>query len=204
MRAERSSAPFDIRAAANRANGARKLAATEKRRCRSGRTAQLVAVWFAESMRPSKNGSPRAERAHLHVRNGSGRDNGSKHLVDKKQNSGSAPWESSESARRAVLFKLALRFGWVCWYCNAKLSPATATIDHVIPRCGGGPHDEENLALACEFCQRAKWDRTLTEFLRWLRFVRDGDSLTWLKDYACDAVLDPQNPPNKTRLFYQI
>jgi len=82
---------------------------------------------------------------------------------------------------KSTRFKLADRFGWVCWYCNIKLTPNTANVDHVVAYGMGGSDDMSNLALSCEFCNMAKGYKPLDYFLEWLMFVRNGDSVTHVK-----------------------
>lgn len=45
-------------------------------------------------------------------------------------------------------------------------------VDHIIPQSCGGTDDIENLALACEFCNRAKLNLSAEVFLTWLDRVR--------------------------------
>ena len=45
----------------------------------------------------------------------------------------------------------------LCAYCNERLSKATRTRDHVIPRSAGGPNGD-NLVPSCAPCNRAKSD----------------------------------------------
>ncbi len=99
------------------------------------------------------------------------------------------------SERTRMLFTLAQRFGWACWYCNRKLNQHSASIDHVISQACGGCDDADNLALACGFCQRAKWDLPLSEFLEWLDFVRQGDSVTWLREFASPKAFECYETP---------
>lgn len=47
----------------------------------------------------------------------------------------------------------------VCQYCGRRGD----TIDHIVPRSKGGPHEWENVALACSRCNSKKADRTLAE-----------------------------------------
>lgn len=51
-----------------------------------------------------------------------------------------------------------------CAYCGEGLTGATVTLDHVIPRSRGGTGKLENLALACQPCNRAKGSMTAEEF----------------------------------------
>ena len=47
---------------------------------------------------------------------------------------------------------LVRRDGPVCQICGALRDPSTLTIDHIIPRCEGGPDALWNLRLACQPC----------------------------------------------------
>lgn len=51
--------------------------------------------------------------------------------------------------------------GCKCLYCSVELtiiypSPASLTIDHIVPRCRGGSHDLSNLVPCCDACNHAK------------------------------------------------
>lgn len=46
-----------------------------------------------------------------------------------------------------------------CQYCGTKLTRATATWDHVIPRCLGGKTSWQNIVLCCLSCNQAKGGR---------------------------------------------
>jgi 5-methylcytosine-specific restriction endonuclease McrA len=46
-----------------------------------------------------------------------------------------------------------------CYYCGRPLNDATATLDHVFPRCRGGTNIKTNLVLACAPCNGAKGDK---------------------------------------------
>lgn len=76
-----------------------------------------------------------------------------------------------------IMSELGARSGWRCEYCGIDVSDASvveATIDHVKPREQGGTLQLLNVKLACEFCNRAKAQKHVTEFLAWLNFVRQG------------------------------
>jgi 5-methylcytosine-specific restriction endonuclease McrA len=45
---------------------------------------------------------------------------------------------------------LYLREGGKCFYCRKFLPFANSTIDHIIPKGGGGEDKEENMALCCK------------------------------------------------------
>ena len=100
--------------------------------------------------------------------------------------------------RKALLCELALEYGWVCWYCNLPLhykavehhylgsrvesKDVIIHIDHIIPRSAGGTDDFKNLALACEFCNRAKLDMNVETYLTWLDRVRYAETWTPIRD----------------------
>jgi hypothetical protein len=59
--------------------------------------------------------------------------------------------------------ELAARDGWVCWLCEGPIdpdaptrSPASPTVDHVVPRSRGGTSDPDNLRLAHRRCNGAR------------------------------------------------
>lgn len=58
----------------------------------------------------------------------------------------------------AVRFELADSQGWICFYCEAVMTRASVTKDHLIPRCRGGANDKSNLVAACVACNQAKSD----------------------------------------------
>ncbi|MEZ6067173.1 MAG: HNH endonuclease [Planctomycetaceae bacterium] len=43
------------------------------------------------------------------------------------------------------------------------------TVEHIVPRCCGGPDEWENLALACRECNQVKAGRRLERFRDHLR-----------------------------------
>lgn len=53
--------------------------------------------------------------------------------------------------------------GGVCQYCGKSLGK-TYTIDHIIPLCHGGTHDESNLRLSCYPCNKFKGSRNIPQF----------------------------------------
>lgn len=59
-------------------------------------------------------------------------------------------------AKRARRNRLAEAQNWRCAYCGCGLEPGTATIEHVVALCLGGPHSEENMVAACEPCNHAR------------------------------------------------
>lgn len=51
-----------------------------------------------------------------------------------------------------------------CHYCGTRLTPMTATVDHVIPRSKGGTNELSNLVLACRKCNQAKGNKMPEQF----------------------------------------
>jgi 5-methylcytosine-specific restriction endonuclease McrA len=80
-----------------------------------------------------------------------------------------------------LLTTLAVRYGWICNYCGCSLTIHTATYDHVVPLCRGGNDSEENMVLACGFCNKAKSFLPAHQFLDWLDWVRSGRSFSPIK-----------------------
>lgn len=78
---------------------------------------------------------------------------------------------------RRLVFTLAAKHGWRCWYCSSKVSVLSASLDHILPLAHGGTSDLDNIALACLFCNLAKSDVPVELFLDWLERVRAGDTL---------------------------
>lgn len=56
-------------------------------------------------------------------------------------------------------------YGWHCFYCSLILNKSTLTQDHAIPLSKGGTNFTANLLPCCGFCNSAKKDRTVFEFL---------------------------------------
>ncbi len=54
-----------------------------------------------------------------------------------------------------------------CAYCGRKLTPLTATVDHVVPLGRGGTNDRRNLAICCKGCGMRKADWLPCELAAW-------------------------------------
>ncbi|WP_353954384.1 type II CRISPR RNA-guided endonuclease Cas9 [uncultured Kocuria sp.] len=54
--------------------------------------------------------------------------------------------------------------GGVCLYCGTDITSATAELDHIVPRAGGGNSTSTNLVAVCRVCNAAKGRRTFPEF----------------------------------------
>ncbi len=59
------------------------------------------------------------------------------------------------------------RDGLWCYLCSSSISKSAVTIDHIEPLVSGGSHTEENLAVACKFCNSSKGAKSLLEYLLW-------------------------------------
>lgn len=48
------------------------------------------------------------------------------------------------------------RDGYICQYCAKRFPKLELTIDHVTPKCAGGPKTWENIVAACKKCNQKK------------------------------------------------
>ena len=55
-----------------------------------------------------------------------------------------------------IRFAVLERDGFTCQYCGAKAPDATLNVDHVVPRCAGGPDLPDNLITSCRDCNYGK------------------------------------------------
>ena len=74
--------------------------------------------------------------------------------------------------RDRIIRILSSKFGFVCWYCGLNIKFREKHIDHIVPKSKGGDDLLDNLALTCSFCNYAKQDKELSEFLSWLAFIQ--------------------------------
>jgi 5-methylcytosine-specific restriction endonuclease McrA len=63
-----------------------------------------------------------------------------------------------------------------CAYCGTR--SVQIQIEHRIPLSKGGTNRPENVQGVCAFCNRAKGDRSESEFLKWLRSLNCGHTTT--------------------------
>jgi 5-methylcytosine-specific restriction endonuclease McrA len=68
--------------------------------------------------------------------------------------------------------------GGCCSYCGAV---DNLTVDHLIPRLGGGPDEADNLVWACRSCNSSKRD---SDMLAWMRSKGQFPSLLLLRRYV--------------------
>lgn len=59
---------------------------------------------------------------------------------------------------------LLVRDNFMCQYCGVSLGMRNGTIDHVVPRSKGGPHNLLNTVASCKICNNAKGDMMLADF----------------------------------------
>lgn len=68
---------------------------------------------------------------------------------------------SPKVARRKFRQHIFEEWGWKCAYCDQRLTPDTATIDHILPKHRGGQNVKSNLACCCGSCNRNKASQLL-------------------------------------------
>jgi 5-methylcytosine-specific restriction endonuclease McrA len=59
-------------------------------------------------------------------------------------------------------------FGWRCYLCKEPLTPQTAQTDHRFALSRGGTNWIANIAPACTWCNRHKYNKSEKEFRQWL------------------------------------
>jgi 5-methylcytosine-specific restriction endonuclease McrA len=79
-------------------------------------------------------------------------------------------WKYREAKRGQVYDEATLEWikgldGEPCTYCGELAE----TVDHIVPRSNGGTNDRQNLAPACNRCNRRKNNLPVNEFLRRMR-----------------------------------
>lgn len=68
--------------------------------------------------------------------------------------------------KKQDLLNLFHRQNGYCYLCGELLTKFE--LEHKVPLSRGGTNDPENLALACQSCNRIKGSKTLTEFVRYI------------------------------------
>lgn len=84
-------------------------------------------------------------------------------LVKEKLAIASVPKEEdyfTDPEKRKEIFE---RDKYVCHYCGEEVTPANATLDHLIPQSKGGKHTKENLKTSCLICNSIKSGKTYEE-----------------------------------------
>jgi hypothetical protein len=57
---------------------------------------------------------------------------------------------------KRLRFEVFKRDHFTCQYCGKRPPDAVLEVDHVVPKCEGGPDTAENLTTACYACNRGK------------------------------------------------
>lgn len=87
---------------------------------------------------------------------------------------------SSRKYRRGTQNKIALRFAMAalakdptCCWCGCELTAETKKIEHLVPPLHGGKNTEDNIEIACAWCNQSKGCQTPEQFLiksfSWMR-----------------------------------
>lgn len=62
-----------------------------------------------------------------------------------------------------------------CYLCLEKLKSKKHSIDHKVPISKGGRHRLSNLGIACLNCNIAKKDRTVKQYKKYLRLIKNAN-----------------------------
>lgn len=81
-----------------------------------------------------------------------------------KANRTARKFAASGRHTKAEFLALCERLGWACSYCGCGLTEETATRDHIVPLSRGGSNSIENIAPACDTCNKRKHARTPDEW----------------------------------------
>lgn len=73
---------------------------------------------------------------------------------------------TSSEAKRLHRHAIKEAFNFQCVYCGNNYEPHELTLDHVRPRCNGGPSFTKNLVPSCRSCNQAKGSNN---WLQWMR-----------------------------------
>jgi len=73
-----------------------------------------------------------------------------------------------------TIYRLIRKYGPICWYCGITLEESFH-IDHITAKSQGGTNKIENLALSCPFCNLAKNNKPVKEFLIWLKHIKTSE-----------------------------
>lgn len=96
-------------------------------------------------------------------------------------------WDKRKSFRKSQQtveqFRAMLceRQNWRCCYCgirvqdDIKQATDSATLEHVVPRCHGGPDDESNIVIACFECNNSRGDGFSTLHIELLGMYERGE-----------------------------
>ena len=86
-----------------------------------------------------------------------------------KRANGSKKNRLTAERRRQVVAKLLKRDGPLCFWCREDFNDDwPPTIDHIVPITEGGDNMQENLVLACSWCNQKRGTKTPDQFIAWL------------------------------------
>jgi len=84
--------------------------------------------------------------------------------------------ETVEEKRDKIIKKLLFLGPHICWYCGRLVfDKGSLHIDHIIPKSKGGTDELDNFVISCNFCNMAKHNLSVEDFLEWLSFIRSGN-----------------------------
>lgn len=69
----------------------------------------------------------------------------------------------SRSKRMSFRAQIAKRDGKDCWFCGKATTPATESIEHLVPRSQGGPDTLANFVIAHKKCNELAGDKCLAD-----------------------------------------
>ena len=99
--------------------------------------------------------------------------------------------KKSASISAKMIMELIERQNFHCALSNRKLTPETASLDHIVPLSRGGTHDLSNLWVLEHLVNTAKGTMTVEEFVAMCRDVAihqkhavDGSKLRYLEKNA--------------------
>lgn len=87
-------------------------------------------------------------------------------------------WITKE--KRQAIYR---RDDYTCAYCGRgyKSDRSRLTLDHIKPRKQGGCNKPTNLVTACDTCNTQKNNRTLGQYIAWLRVNVKVRNTVWVK-----------------------
>ena len=95
---------------------------------------------------------------------------------------------SPKIARKKFRESIFQDWHWKCAYCDTQLCDRTATVDHIVPKHKGGHSTRNNLAAACQSCNRGK---ASSPWLEWYQLQKDYSEQRvskikgWLEQKPC-------------------
>lgn len=101
-------------------------------------------------------------------------------------------------ARRKFRQHIFESWEWKCAYCEAQLTPDTATIDHIVPKHKGGHNVKNNMACCCSPCNRSKASTPLDVWYNKDNRNFSDDRLVklkqWMEQKTCSIKLPTTEP----------